>query len=77
MGYNCQKSFTGQGGIVIERLIPIKKGPAIIVNHTRSGITYAVSILSVGVWLEGKNCFLTPTEKTETVLSGHICIDCI
>ena len=32
------------------------------VNHE-----FTVSILSVGVWLEFKSWFLTPTEKIETV----------
>ena len=32
---------------------------------------YTVSIFSVGVKLEGKNQFLTPTEKIETVKHGQ------
>ena len=30
-------------------------------------VSHTVSILSVGVWLEGKTGFLTPSEKIETV----------
>ena len=30
-------------------------------------LDYIVWIFFVGVWLEGGNCFLTPTEKIEAV----------
>ena len=43
-----------------------------------NSVTYTVSILSVGVWLEGKNrIFFIPTEKIKTVPLQHLVEVCI
>ena len=48
-------------------IAPAPSLPEIINSILTNFFEYTVPNFSVGVWLEVKNCFLTPTEQIETV----------